>query len=83
MEFIDIETLCQTNQPRVIIEDRLSYLLAEFKKRKSQFSVIMRRALRQRFTYLAEQCQKRNDTKQIIFLAMSLADHAYKLPERI
>jgi hypothetical protein len=65
------------------IEQYLTELITKFEITKSQFSPDIRRSLRQRFTNLAEQCEKLNTSKKVIILAMNLADHAYKLPERM
>ncbi|CAF4210934.1 unnamed protein product [Adineta steineri] len=63
------------------IEQYLKNFESIFEIQKSQFSINDRLLLRQRFINLTEQCQKQNVSKQIILLTMTLADHAYKLPE--
>lgn len=83
IELTNLEMLCHTNQNMTSIEQHLTNLLIKFEINKSKFSSNNRRLLRQRFTNLAEQCQNRNTSKEIISLAMTLADHAYKLPERM
>ena len=79
----NIEMLCDVDQSMQSIEQDLTYLLMKFDIVKSQFSSHARRSLRQRFSHLAEQCQKRNAPKQIVSLAINLADHAYKMPDRM
>jgi hypothetical protein len=79
----NIETLCHGNQTMTAIEEHLQDLLFKFDICKSKFSADSRRLLRQRFSYLAEQCQKRNASNKIVFLTKKLADHAYKSPERM
>jgi len=79
----NLEMLCHNNQNMTSIEQYLTDLLIKFKINKSKFSVNSRRLLRKRFSQLAEQCQMQNASKEIILLAIKLADHAYKLPERM
>jgi hypothetical protein len=81
--FTDIEMLCHENRTMTSIEEHLQDLLFKFDICKSKFSADNRRLLRQRFSYLAEQCQKRNASNEIVYLTKKLADHAYKLPERM
>jgi GTPase SAR1 family protein len=83
MELTDIEILCYNNRNMNSIEQYLTKLVTQFEINKGQFSLDTRLLLRQRFIDLAEQCQKRNASKQVISLTMKLADHAYKLPERM
>ncbi|CAF4172144.1 unnamed protein product, partial [Rotaria sordida] len=73
--------LCHNNQSMINIKQYLINLLMKFEINKSQFSSTIRVSLRQRFSDLAEQCQKQNASKQVLSLIMKLADHAYKLPE--
>jgi hypothetical protein len=79
----NIEMICHENQNMTTIEEYLQNLLLKFDICKSKFSADNRRLLRQRFSYLAEQCQKRNASNEIVYLTKKLADHAYKLPERM
>jgi len=65
------------------IEQHLKDLFERFEINKSHFSSNVRRLWRQRFSDLAQQCQKRNVSQQIVSFAIKLADHAYKLPERM
>jgi hypothetical protein len=83
IELTNLERLCDNNQNMTSIEQHLTSLLLKFEINKSKFSSNNRRLLRQRFSHLAEQCQNRNGSKEVISLAMKLANHAYKLPERM
>ncbi len=83
IELTDVEMLCRNNRNMTSIEQYLTELVTEFEITKSRFSPDIRRSLRQRFTNLAQQCEKLNASKKVIILAMNLADHAYKLPERM
>jgi hypothetical protein len=83
IELNDIEMLCHSNQSMASIEQYLTNLLTKFEIHKSQFLPNTRVSLRQRFTQLADQCQKQKASKKIVSIAMELADHAYKLPERM
>ena len=80
---MDLDRLCHSNQTMKSIERYLTKLLTKFEINKSQFSPSSRISLRQRFSYLAELCQKKNASKKIVSLARKLADHCYKLPERM
>ena len=82
IQLTNLEMLCHNNQSMINIEQYLINLLMKFEINKSQFSSTIRVSLRQRFSDLAQQCQKQNASKQVISLIMKLADHAYKLPER-
>ena len=75
--------LCHNNSNMTDIEQYLKNLLIEFEVHKSEFSPSNRHLLRQRFTHLVQQCKYQNASKEIISLGMTLADHAYKLPERM
>ncbi len=75
--------MCLTSQSTALIEERLTKLFFKFEKIKNQLSMNIRLSLQRRFSLLAHQCKHRSDSKQIVFLAMQLADHAYKLPERM
>jgi hypothetical protein len=79
----NIDMLCHENRTMTSIEKHLQDLLFKFDICKSKLSADNRRLLRQRFLHLAEECQKRNASNEIIYLAKKLADHAYKLPERM
>jgi hypothetical protein len=83
IELNDIEMLCHSNRSMASIEQYLRDVLTKFEIYKSQFFPITRVSLRQRFTQLAEKCRKQNASEQIVSIAMELADHAYKLPERM
>ncbi|CAF3753261.1 unnamed protein product [Rotaria sp. Silwood1] len=74
--------LCHNNRSMLNIEQYVRNLLKEFDINKSQYSSTIHVSLRQRFSNLAEQCQKQNASKQVITLIMKLADHTYKLPEQ-
>jgi hypothetical protein len=65
------------------IEQDLKDLFLRFEINKSNFSSNVRRLWRQRFSDLAQECQKRNVSQEIVSFAIKLADHAYKLPERM
>ena len=82
-EFDNVEILCLTSQSTALIEQRLTKLFVKFEQIKTQLSKNIRLSLHQRFRLLAHHCQHRSDSKQIVFLAMQLADYAYKLPERM
>ncbi|CAF4029815.1 unnamed protein product [Adineta steineri] len=81
IDLTDLDMLCDKNSNMTKIEQYLTNFQSQFEIQKSQFSTNDRLALRQRFINLTEQCQKQNASKQIILLTMTLADHAYKLPE--
>ncbi|CAF1187476.1 unnamed protein product [Adineta steineri] len=81
IDLTDLDMLCDKNSNMTKIEQYLKNFESQFEIQKSQFSTNDRLALRQRFINLTEQCQKQNASKQIILLTMTLADHAYKLPE--
>ncbi|CAF3765367.1 unnamed protein product [Rotaria sp. Silwood1] len=83
IELIDFGILCHNNQSMKNIAQYLINLLRKFQRNKSQFSSTIRISLRQRFSTLIEQCQEQHAPKLIILLIMKLADHAYKLPERM
>jgi hypothetical protein len=83
IELNDIEMLCHSNQSMASIEQYLTNLLTKFEMHKSLFLPNTRVSLRRRFTQLAEQCQIQNASNQILSIAVKLADHAYKLPERM
>ena len=83
VDLTNIEELCHENPNMKSVEEHLRDLLVKFEICKSKYSAKSRCLLRQRFSNLAEQCQKRNASKEIVSLAMNLADHAYKLPERM
>ncbi|CAF3696653.1 unnamed protein product [Rotaria sp. Silwood1] len=74
--------LCHNNRSMINIEQYVRNLLKEFDINKSQYSSTICISLRQRFTNLAEQCQKPNASKQVITLIMKLVDHVYKLPDQ-
>ncbi|CAF4785959.1 unnamed protein product [Rotaria sp. Silwood1] len=77
-----LEMLCHNNRSMINIEQYVRNLLKEFDINKSQYSSTICISLRQRFTNLAEQCQKPNASKQVITLIMKLVDHVYKLPDQ-
>ncbi|CAF4622730.1 unnamed protein product, partial [Rotaria socialis] len=77
----NLEMLCHGNQTMTNIEQHLKDLFVRFEISKSNFSSNVRRLWRQRFSDLAEECQKRNVSQEIVSFAIKLADHAYKLPE--
>jgi hypothetical protein len=75
--------LCHRSQNMTSIEQHLKDLFERFEINKSNFSSIGRRLWRQRFSDLAQECQKRNVSREIVSFVIKLADHAYKLPERM
>jgi hypothetical protein len=75
--------LCNGNQHIPSIEIYLKDLFVRFEIIKSSFPSNIRHLWRQRFSDLAGECQRRNFSQEIVSLAMKLADHAYKLPERM
>ncbi|CAF1165390.1 unnamed protein product [Adineta steineri] len=81
IDLTDLDMLCHKNENMTKIEQYLKNFQSQFEIQKSKFSTNDRVLLRQRFINLTEQCQKQNVSKQIILLIMTLADHAYKLPE--
>jgi hypothetical protein len=83
IELTHLEMLCDNNQTMSSIRQNVIDLYNEFEKCKSKFSANDRRLLRQRFVQLAARCQKQNASKDIVSFAIELADHAYKLPERM
>ncbi len=83
IELTNLETLCYNNQNMTSIKLYLTNLLIKFEISKSNFSANSRRLLRERFSQLAEKCKMQNASKEIISIEMKLADHAYKLPERM
>jgi hypothetical protein len=83
IELNNIEMLCHSNRSMASIEQYLTYLLTKFEIHKSQFLPNARVSLRRRFTQLAEHCRIQNASNQILSIALKLADHAYKLPERM
>ncbi len=83
IELSNLEMLCNTNQSMASIEQRLRSLFIQLEINKINYPSNVRRLWRQRFSDLAEQCQKQNFSKEIVSFAMKLADHAYKLPERM
>jgi hypothetical protein len=75
--------LCNGSQNMKSIKQDLEDLFARFEINKSNFSSNIRRIWRQRFSDFAEECQKQNVSQEIVSFAVKLADHAYKLPERM
>jgi hypothetical protein len=75
--------LCNINQHLTSIEQHLKDLFVRFEINKSSFSSNVRHLWHHRFSDLAEECQRRNGSQQIVSFAIKLADHAYKLPERM
>jgi hypothetical protein len=75
--------LYHRSQNMTSIEQDLKDLFVRFEINKSNFSSNVRRLWRQRFSDLAQECQKRNVSQEILSFAIKLADHAYKLPERM
>ncbi len=75
--------LCNGNQNITSIEQYLKDVFDRFEITKSSFPSNIRRLWRQRFSDLAEECQLRNISQEIVSFAIKLADHAYKLPERM
>lgn len=78
-----LATLCDTNQNHANIGQYLRNVLLQLELVKTNYSSNDRRSLRQRFSNLAEQCRKRNVSKDILSFVMQLADRAFKLPERM
>ncbi len=75
--------LCNVSQHIPSIEIYLKDLFVRFEIIKSSFPSNVRQLWRQRFSNLAEECQRRNFSQEIVSFAFKLADHAYKLPERM
>jgi hypothetical protein len=82
-QLTDLKMLCNINQHLTSIEQHLKDLFIRFEINKSSFSSNVRHLWHQRFSDLAEECQRRNGSQQIVSFAIKLADHAYKLPERM
>jgi hypothetical protein len=76
------QMLCNGNQNMTNVKSDLASILSKFEVSKSQLSSSDRRLMRQRFLDLAQQCQKQKNSKEVVLLAKTLADHAYKSPER-
>ena len=74
IQLIDLEMLCDN-------ETNMTKFLNNFQISKSHLSPNIRLSMRQRFFHLADQCQQRNASGEVVSLAMKLADHACKLPE--
>jgi hypothetical protein len=79
---IIFQMLCNGNQSMTSVKKDLASILTKFEVSKSQLSSSDRRLMRQHFLDLAQQCQKLENFEQVVLLAKTLADHAYKLPER-
>lgn len=80
-ELTDLDVLCDGSLAAANIDHHFNKSFVRFEVLKSRFSINTRCLWRQRFLHLAEHCKKRNGSREIISLAMKLADHAYKLPE--
>ena len=83
MKLVELETLCQSNRSMTNVEQHLTSLLARFEISKSQFASSIRIEFHQRFARLMDQCQHRNASDRVISLVNLLANHAFKLPERM
>jgi hypothetical protein len=79
----NIEIICHGNRRLAAIGEHFKSLISKFIICKSKFSADTRRLLRQRFLNLTEQCQKRHIPNKIVAIAKRLAEHAYRLPERM
>ncbi|CAF0816461.1 unnamed protein product [Adineta steineri] len=77
----EVEMLCHESQNMRNIEQHLEDLFIRFEINKSNLSSNVRRLWRQRFSDLAEECQKRNVSQEIVSFLIKLVDHIYKLPE--
>ena len=78
---IDLETLCNRNGSKARDKAQLKTLVANFDIRKGQLSPNDRLLMHHHFVKLGQRCQKPNFSK-LVPLAQTLADHAFKLPER-
>ncbi len=82
-ELTTLKMLCNGNQHIRSIEQYLKDLFVRFEIIKSSFSSNVRHLWHHRFSHLADECQRRNISQEIVSFALKLADHAYKLPERM
>ncbi|CAF1478778.1 unnamed protein product [Adineta ricciae] len=76
-----LQMLCNGNRKTTNLDQYFNETFVHFESIKGNFSTDTRRSWRQRFSDLAQECQKQNVSQEIVSFIMKLADHAYKLPE--
>ena len=82
-QLTDLHVLYQKNHTNASLQASFEDLFVRFETQKSRFPPNTRPRWRQDFIDFAEDCRKRNLSEEIISFVMKLADHAYKLPERM
>ena len=82
-QLTDLQVLYRANQDNASIQHHFEDIFVRFETQKCTFAPKIRQQWRQQFLGFAEECQKRNLSQEIVTFALMLADHAYKLPERM